>query len=276
MINELAEPLLDIIIAAVKGSIEVKIDATKDAKVNYQYILGQSIRQWKIPNDNWHTSKAARAVWNLLTDNDIKYRDYKEQFVCKCKNPIEISTFPGTARRFEAIIHKNFTSEHIVRGKDQKDKKYAYNEVFITEHTTPVSDIISALKESYKKHDKENTLNNLNDEFTTILNKIHKTQMLKIEDRRILNCQSRIPIVLNQLGKHEDGIYKYLIESKSDDVFNDIINVCYKDLQFESRSSFDLNRYLGMIKYTKLEDIPFWAKALNLEKPYSIEIAVNE
>ena len=31
-----------------------------------------------------------------------------------------------------------------------------------------------------------------------------------------------------------------------------------------------------MIKYTKLEDIPFWAKALNLEKPYSIEIAVNE
>ena len=252
--------LLNIIIEAVKGALGEIVDSQKDEKVNFQYLLGQSIRQWKIPSENWHTSKAALKLWALITDDEIQYRDYKETFICKCQPAIQVPTFLGTTRKFESVSLKELTSKRIVRGKEKNDKKYVYNDIFITEHTTPVSDVILALKECYSHHKESDSKNLLSEEFATILNKIHKTHMLKIEDRRIEECQNRLDLV-----KGKKSYYEYFLKTKSKKIFNAIRKECY-----------NTPMYRGGIEYCKeIESLAKkpWAGALNLNEPYLIKIA---
>ena len=256
--------LLNIIIEAVKGALVEIIDSSKDEKVNFQYILGQSIRQWNIPSENWHTSKAALKLWALITDDEIRYRDYKETFTCKCQHSILVPTFRGTTRKFESVILKELTSKRIVRGKEKNDNKYVYNDIFITEHTTPVSDVILALKECYCHHKESDSRKSLlSKEFVTILNKIHKTQMLKIEDRRIKECQNRIALV-----KGNKELYEYIIDTESDKLFHDVIDKCY-DTQIYDATDLTLSSKVETLKSES------WAGALALDKPYKIEIIPN-
>jgi len=255
--------LLNVIIAALKGSLYETIDTSKDEKVNFQYILGQSIRQWQIPKSNWHISKAAHKVWEMITKDDIHYRDYKESFECTCNPPVNVPTFSGTTRDFNSIIHKELTSKHIVRGKIVEGNKYVYNDIFITEHTTPVSDIILALKECYRSNESNNTMQKLRDECIVILNKIHKTQMLKIEDRRIDSCQKRLDLV-----KGRKSYYTYMLNTDSQKIYKQIKRKCYKT---------PILRDIGLEFYNEVEALKVkkWASALTLDKPYKIEIIPN-
>lgn len=252
--------LLDVIIAALKGSLCETIDTRKDEKVNFQYILGQSIRQWQIPKGNWHISKAAQKVWNIITKDDIHYRDYKESFTCTCNPSLNIPTFLGTTRNFQSITHKTLTSKRKVRGKIVEGNKYVYNDIFITEHTTPVSDIILALKECYRSNEGKNTMQKLRGECTEILNKIHKTQMLKIEDRRIDECQKRLDLV-----KGRKCYYSYMLNTDSQKIFKQIKRKCYKT---------PILHEVGLEFYHEVEALRStkWAGALTLNKPYNIEI----
>lgn len=256
--------LLNIIIEAVKGALVEIVDSSKDEKVNFQYILGQSIRQWNIPSENWHTSKAALKLWALITNDEIRYRDYKETFTCKCQHSIQVPTFLGTTRKFESVILKELTSKRIVRGKEKNDNKYVYNDIFITEHTTPVSDVILALKECYCHHKESDSRKSLlSKEFVTILNKIHKTQMLKIEDRRIDECQKRLDLV-----KGRKSYYTYMLNTDSQKIFKQIKHKCYNTLSYNEKGSV-FYAEVGSLKSKK------WAAALILDKPYKIEIIPN-
>ena len=57
--------------------------------------------------------------------------------------------------------------------------------MFIEEHTTPVSDVIKALKAAYSSTPTDQTI-------VDVLDKMHITKMLKIENKGILLSSKRI------------------------------------------------------------------------------------
>jgi hypothetical protein len=64
-------------------------------------------------------------------------------------------------------------------------KKIPFNLLFIEEHTTPVSDVIKALKDAYRSDPKEQTI-------VDVLDKMHITKMRKTENIEIKLSSNRI------------------------------------------------------------------------------------
>ena len=282
--------LLDVILAALKGFVETncagKDDDSEDARrsgtINFSYLLGQSIRQWQVSIDNWHTSRSAMEVWHLLGGVvehgvmvvDIKREKipcgYKEQFICKQPKIEKIPRFEGTNKKYGSI--KNLL---ISAGAP-----YVFNNIFIAEHTTPVSDIKDALVACYRILKEEGQLKELRSQVLNILGKIHITQMLKIEDRRINNNSSRVKeieknkkaidsikkelsaakrkekklvstndekLVIDLRYKEEQDrqiktvLYYYLYNEESNKVFDDLCKVCYRDLN-PAKQNADLKK----------------------------------
>ena len=266
--------LLDIIIPALKGYVQERQDGlkqviVKDAeqdKGKFSYLLGQAIRHWIIPIENWHTSKAANELWdkivktNLTAKQSKKYHKeidklrYKEPFLVKKEvNGWIIPRFKGNIRKFE---HLDTTL------RLEGWKKYVFNDIFIAEHTTPVAEIMEALEQCYSIHGQNMKV--LKIEVKKILNKIHITQMLKIEDRRITECQNRIALV-----KGNKDLYEYIVDTKSDKLFQDIVDMCYATPEYD-----DIDLVLSSeVEHIKTES---WADALNLNDPYSIALCPSK
>ena len=60
------QPMIDCIKACLHG-----LKFIQNNHQPYEYLLGQAIREYAIPNENWHITKAAAQTWNRLTSNDI-------------------------------------------------------------------------------------------------------------------------------------------------------------------------------------------------------------
>ena len=69
--DELNAPLIIIIINALKGEKLQMNDL-----IPYNYLLNQAIRQYIIPEENWHLSKAAKELWDSITSEDIREYNY--------------------------------------------------------------------------------------------------------------------------------------------------------------------------------------------------------
>ncbi len=156
--DELNDPLIIIIINALKG---VKLQMNN--LIPYDYLLNQAIRQYIIPEENWHLSKAAKELWDSITSEDIREYNYKQPITCD---------------RAEQTPAKKFVGNNST-GSDIKIKKgdiIPFNKLFSAEHMTPVSDIIKELK----------ALNDITPEnVKAILDKIHICRVTKEEDRNI-------------------------------------------------------------------------------------------
>lgn len=266
--------LLEVILVALKGYIitpkrkrkrkEDPEEVWSEGKINFSYLLGQAIRQWQIPPKNWHTSKNAHIVWKMITKQEtIPHYQYKEVFTPNVA--YSIPRFEGTTRDFGKVELKEL----------QKDTKYVFNDIFIAEHTVPVADIRDALEEYYKDNSGKISDDKLKDGIITILNAMHLTQMLKIEDRRIKNSSKR----LKQICPNGMKGYDYLIKSNSKKVYKDVTTKYYKKLSFAKKKNFNDSDYKAKIEsFFSCNNgiIPDWAQALNLDKPYKIEIAVKE
>ena len=164
-----------------------------------------------------------------------------------------IPRFKGNIRKFEHLD----TSLQLEGGK-----RYVFNDIFIAEHTTPVADIMEALEQCYSIH--RHNIQDLRNKVQKILNKINITQMLKIEDRRIKECQNRIALV-----KGNKSFYDYIIDTDSDKLFQDIIDRCY-DTQKYDASDLALSSKVEAFKSES------WAGALTLNEGYKIEIIPNK
>lgn len=156
--DELNAPLIIIIINALKGEKLQMNDL-----IPYNYLLNQAIRQYIIPEENWHLSKAAKELWDSITSEDIRKYNYKQPITCD---------------RAEQTPTKKFVGNYST-GSNIKIKKgdiIPFNKLFSAEHMTPVADIIKELK----------ALNDITPEnVKAILDKIHICRVTKEEDRNI-------------------------------------------------------------------------------------------
>lgn len=156
--DELNAPLIIIIINALKG---VKLQMNN--LIPYDYLLNQAIRQYIIPEENWHLSKAAKELWDSITSGDIRKYNYKQPITCD---------------RAEQTPAKKFVGNNST-GSDIKIKKgdiIPFNKLFSAEHMTPVADIIKKLK----------ALDDITPEnVKAILDKIHICRVTKEEDKNI-------------------------------------------------------------------------------------------
>lgn len=264
--------LLDVILVALRGYVEHNVnennndeEARYEEKINFSYLLGQAIRQWQIPECNWHKSENALALWKEISNQELtSHFQYKEIF--ECVKSITIPRFKGATRDFDKIGNLS-----IKRGDN-----IAFNEIFIAEHTIPVSDIRDALVVCYKRNQGWRKIK-LKRELTTILNKMHITQMLKIEDRRIKTCTARVKkLCEDELRKTNpsptedelrDAVYKYLRDTESIKIFEKI-----KDNYYHCKKGTILpetNDYRTALSIANNET---WAEAVKLDN-YPIEIA---
>lgn len=156
--DELNAPLIIIIINALKG---VKLQMNN--LIPYDYLLNQAIRQYIIPEENWHLSKAAKELWDSITSEDIRKYNYKQPITCDRAEQTPAKKFVGN----------NSTGSDI---KIKRGDRIPFNKLFSAEHMTPIADIIKELK----------ALNDITPEnVKAILDKIHICRVTKEEDRNI-------------------------------------------------------------------------------------------
>ena len=136
---------------------------------NSKYLLGQIIRNYNIPKENYHVSKAAMELWNRLTSEDISNFFFDETIRCDRADNTPVRIYKGNSKDCkEQLIKKNDT----VR----------FNDVFHGEHVIPVRIIIDKL---LKLEDPTY------DEVSEILKHIHICRILKDEDKRIVEKSNR-------------------------------------------------------------------------------------
>lgn len=197
--RDINEAVVEIIRYALYG--KKKYPEPKDTySPGFNYLLNQSIRQYIIPEQNIHVTKAANNLWNqLFTDSngnvpDIRVYAYQDTNIAQ-SDMANLAMYSGR--------NNQSTNTNVVIGQ-----KVKFNSFFIQEHTTPVADMIAALEELQAR---KGELLLGSEDVVKVLDKMHITQMLKSEDKAIKNAKHRISA---------DNI----LAKKTEDIFDDIIN----------------------------------------------------
>ena len=158
------------IINAINDLLPAYQSATGRDAQNLRYLIGQLIRQYHIPNGNWHISAAARDRWDALTTANIKGFHYRDVVICdKLTSSAVYELYKGA--------NKTGTPTRLHRGA-----KFQFRQMFHEDHVIPVSLIIDELK---------NRPNPTQNDIQCILNGMHLCVILKEEDRRIGRTQNR-------------------------------------------------------------------------------------
>lgn len=195
------EPLVNMIVEALRA---LRRGKSENGKIDYKYLLGQSVRQYIVPEKNWHLSKGAKTQWEKMTDKD-DIVDFSYHEMISITEDGEIESFQGTKQTESKLI------------KYKKGEKYAFITFFIVEHTIPVSDFLDVL---LKMPIEKSTIEE-------VLDKIHLTRLLKKEDRSIKRERTRI--------KEYNKRYPYsklsVLETDSETLFQKVVEEFYqKDL----------------------------------------------
>jgi hypothetical protein len=165
-------PLVEMIKQALIGINSSKKIAGRFA--SYGYLLNQCVRQYVIPQSNIHVTKAAAKLWEDLglSKDDILKIEYRDTIIPQitCYN---VNTYRGV---------KKYGIEPL---EVEAGKKRPYNSLFIDEHTTPVSDVIKALKSKCGNNPCE-------EDIIEVLDKIHITKMLRMENHSLSPTSGRI------------------------------------------------------------------------------------
>lgn len=169
--------IINIVIECLNG-----IRKFPDEAPAFRYLIGQTIRQYIIPDGNWHLTEAAVEKWDQLTSEDIRKFTYKETFHCNrlSKPYTELYFYKGSNN---APSHRKLSPNVAV----------AFNNIFIAEHTTPVSDIRKQLEDPQFNPTSANV--------KKVLDSIHITRMLKREDRKITQKNKR-PLLFADIVKN--------------------------------------------------------------------------
>lgn len=187
MENKQCNPYL---IKVIKACIEGYNNCTeKGAQLSLKYIMGQAIRQYRIPSENWHVSKAAYDLWKRLTDENIKDFTYRE-VICVKEDDNEVGIYIGN--------EKDPSKKGVTKGS-----KIPYNSLFHDEHTIPVSRIVDELLNK----DSQVT----ESEIETVLNGIHICKITKAEDRDVEKKYKR------------EGTFEEIVKNVYGDKVSDLI-----------------------------------------------------
>lgn len=166
--------IIDMVITCLKAC---SVNQTRsNIKVEANYLLSQILRQYIIPQSNWHVSKAAEAAWSTITSSPIGSYTYKQPFIAdKLCSSISIPTYKGASRKEQSILTIN------------PGQTVQFNQLFVCEHITPIADVIKALKSLNLQNNP-----NLRSQVTDILEKICICRILRTEDRSISRSSHRV------------------------------------------------------------------------------------
>ena len=199
--RDINEAVVEIIKYALYG--KKKYPKPKDTySPSFNYLLNQSIRQYIIPEQNIHVTKAANDLWNQLftASNgnvpDIRVYAYQDTNIAQ-SDMANLAMYSGR--------NNQSTNTNVVIGQ-----KVKFNSYFIQEHTTPVADMIAAL-EALQAQKGELLLGS--EDVVKVLDKMHITQMLKSEDKAIRNAKHRISAT-DVLTKNAKEIFDDIINNK--------------------------------------------------------------
>lgn len=159
------------IIEVLKKLVEIHINYSKDRKKtkSIKYLIGQTIRQYKIPEENWYVSKEALSLFEKITEKR-NIGDYTYQDKITVQQKIEVGIYNGNKK------------DPSVRTLN-KGEKIPYNSVFHDEHTIPVQRFVEDLLYMKKTIDSE--------KIKKKLDTIYICKILKKEDRKIPNSRKR-------------------------------------------------------------------------------------
>ena len=199
--RDINEAVVEIIKYALYG--KKKYAKPKDTySPSFNYLLNQSIRQYIIPEQNIHVTEAANDLWNqLFTDSngnvpDIRVYAYQDTNIAQ-SDMANLAMYSGR--------NNQSTNTNVVIGQ-----KVKFNSFFIQEHTTPVADMIAAL-EALQTQKGELLLDSK--DVVAVLDKMHITQMLKREDKKIENAKHRISAT-DVLTKNAEEIFDDIIRNE--------------------------------------------------------------
>ena len=92
--NAILESILSLL-TAYKGINQDPL-ANKKSLHDLHYLIGQLVRQYDIPKENYHISKKAKERWNKLTEADIHEFWWGEQVICnKLEQPCKFAIKGG-------------------------------------------------------------------------------------------------------------------------------------------------------------------------------------
>lgn len=163
--------IIDSILCLLKAYKTLKdSESNKSDLGSLRYLLGQSIRQYDIPKQNLHVSRAALDFWKTLSTQKIGDYHYRNTVVCNnLKTDIEVKSYTGATSTGTTFSLK-------------PGKTFIFRNLFHEDHIIPVSFILNELidMDSVDKESIENCLN-----------KMHLCVLLKKEDRNLGRTQGR-------------------------------------------------------------------------------------
>lgn len=129
-----------------------------------KYLLGQIIRQYELPPEQYYVSSSAKALWETVSKDDMWKYTYRHYVKCENEKPVMIFEYTGNQ-------NKPSREREVSKGDG-----FVFRDVFHDEHMIPVSLII----------DKLISLPELNyDNVKNILDSIYICRLLKFEDRNL-------------------------------------------------------------------------------------------
>ena len=149
--------LIDVIIKLLEAQKEFG-----NNPIEYNKLLNLAVREYILPEDHWHISESAIKMWDLITKDDIRKFTYQQR--------ININKLEGSIEVGESII---------IEG----ESKVPFNKIFISEHITPVSDVIKVLENQPFPLTPEKV--------AEILDKMHIARILQSENEKIQKRNNR-------------------------------------------------------------------------------------
>lgn len=168
--HTMSNEVLDIIIAFINAikSKEKAIISIENGTVhklcNPKYLLGQIIRQYVIPPEQYYISLDAKSLWESLSNQSIWDYYYRKYVKCENESPVTICEYTGNSNKPRA------------ERKVSKGDGFVFRDVFHDEHMIPVAVIIDELLK-LESPDYSNV--------SLILGNIRICRMLKCEDKKL-------------------------------------------------------------------------------------------
>ena len=179
------EVIIKSIMCLLLGYKKLK-DSKKDIE-SLSYLLGQSIRQYDIPKENFHISEGAKKRWEELSDDKIENYWYHKRVKCnKLKSSKSYLFYKGSENKgIETVLNPG--------------DFFTFRNMFHEEHIIPVSLI------------KDKMINNTNSvtesTIRELLDSMHMCIILKEEDRDINHNLGKTANRTDDFKKNVENIY---------------------------------------------------------------------
>lgn len=154
-----------IIIKMMIHAISAVNDSSFDEnQIRAQYLLGQIIRQYNIPESNWHISAKAKQLWNEVVTEGKRIDGYDFQQLFS--------------------IDENCTRVKIGNVPIERNKSYRFNQLFQAEHIIPVYVIRNELNKLVEKSSPTKE-NELVESMRKVLENIHICRITRDESKAL-------------------------------------------------------------------------------------------